>query len=101
MADLIKVNTSRLKTDVSDIRGHIRSIKKEISELRGHSTALDAMWDGPSSEAFKTAFAADIAALDAIVGSLESINDYEDNARQKYDECETRVGDLVDQIKVR
>ena len=101
MADLIKVNTSRLKTDASDIRGHIKSIKKEIQDLKSHRAALDAMWDGESSEAFKAAFSADIKALEEIVKSIESLNGYEDNARQKYDECENRVGDLVNQIKVR
>ena len=101
MADLIKVNTSRLKNDVADIRGHIKSIEKEIADLKVHNTALDAMWDGPSSEAFKAAFAEDIASLEQILKSVASLNDYEANARVKYDECERKVADLVDQIKVR
>lgn len=101
MADLIKVNTSRLKSDVSDIKGHIKSIEKEIADLRSHNAALDAMWDGPSSEAFKMAFEQDIAALEQIVKSISSLNDYEDNARVKYDECERKVSELVNQIKVR
>lgn len=100
MADLIKVNTSRLRNDASDIKAHIAGIKKEISDLRDHNRVLDAMWDGPSSEAFKTAFASDIDALEQILVSLTSLNEYEDNARVKYDECERKVGDLVSQIKV-
>ena len=101
MADLIKVNTSRLRTDVSDIRGHLKGIKKEIQDLRRHNAALDAMWAGPSSEAFKTAFESDIASLEQIVESLTSLNEYEDNARIEYDKCENKVADLVNQIKVR
>lgn len=101
MADLIKVNTSRLKTDASDIQEHIRSIKKEILDLKNHRTALDAMWDGESSEAFKASFTADISALEEIVKSLDSMNKYELNAREKYDECESKVGELVNQIKIK
>ena len=101
MADLIKVNTNRLKTDASTIKDHISSIEKEIEDLRGHNTTLDAMWDGPSSEAFKAAFEADITALEQMVKSLKSLNNYEDNARDKYDDCERKVSDLVNQIKVK
>lgn len=101
MADLIKVNTNRLKDTVSEINSHVKSIEKEIADLKGHNTALDAMWDGPSSEAFKMAFAEDIEALEAIVKTIASLKEYEDNARVKYDKCEQRVADLVNQIKVR
>lgn len=100
MADLIKVNTGRLTSDASEIRKHIAGIRKKIEELRTHNIILDSMWDGPGSEAFKTAFESDIAALEAMLGSLEVMNGYEENAGRKYDECESKVADLVDQIKV-
>ena len=101
MADLIKVNTSRLKSDASDIKGHIKGIKKELLDLKNHRSALDAMWDGEGSEAFKAAFSADITALEQAIKTIEALNGYEDNARKKYDECENQVGDLVNQVKVR
>lgn len=101
MADLIKVNTNRLKTDASTIKGHIDSIIKEIADLRTHNSALDAMWDGPSSEVFKANFEADIKALEEMIKSLKSLNEYEDYARDKYDDCEQKVADLVNQIKVK
>lgn len=100
MADLIKVSTNRLRSDASEIRTHIAEIRKKIEELRTHNMILNSMWDGPGSEAFKIAFESDIAALEAMLGSLEDMNGYEDNAGRKYDECESKVSDLVDQIKV-
>ena len=100
MTELIKVNTGRLRNDASDVKDHIRSIKTKIEELRGHNSTLDAMWDGPSSEAFKLSFANDIASLESIMGALESMNEFEENARKKYDDCESKVADLVDQVKV-
>jgi WXG100 family type VII secretion target len=101
MADLIKVNTSRLNVDLGEIREHIRTIRTLFDDLKQHNSALDGMWDGPASEAFKTGFAADIKALEEVVKMLEGINKYEENARSKYDRCEQKVGDLVNQIHVR
>ncbi|MBR0308415.1 MAG: WXG100 family type VII secretion target [Mogibacterium sp.] len=100
MADWIKVNTNRLKSDASDIENYIQAIRNRITDLRAHSATLDAMWDGPSSEAFKMAFLSDIEALEAIMASLDAMNEYEDVARQKYDECESKVADLVNQVHV-
>ena len=101
MADLIRVNTNRLDTDLKEFGDHIKAIQKSIADLRDHNRVLDGMWDGPASEAFKTGFAADIKALEEVVKMLEGINKYEENARSKYDRCEQKVGDLVDQIHVR
>ncbi len=101
MADIIKVNTNRLGTDAGEVRSNIQLIEKQIAELRTHSRTLDAMWDGPGSEAFKASFESDIVAMEEIVKTLRAINRYEDNARTKYDKCEEEVSSLVNQIKVR
>lgn len=101
MADKIKINTSRLKNDASEIKDHINAINKKVKDLRSHNAVLDGMWDGPSSETFKLAFESDITALETILGALGSLNEYEENARQRYDECEDKVADLVNQIKVK
>jgi len=34
------------------------------------------------------------------MASLDAMNEYEDVARQKYDECESKVADLVNQVHV-
>lgn len=101
MADKIKVNTNRLDTDLKEFGDNIKAIQKAITDLRNHNRALDAMWDGQASEAFKQNFEADIKAMEEMVKTLEGINRYEDNARTKYNNCENKVGDLVNQIHVR
>ena len=101
MADLIKVNTSRLDADLREIGDRIREIRKLVGDLQDHNRVLDGMWDGPASEAFKTSFAADIKALEEVIKMLDGINRYEDNAKNKYNQCEQKVGDLVSQIHVR
>ena len=101
MADLIKVNTNRLDSDVKQFENHIRAIRRQITDLKAHSRTLDSMWDGTASETFKSSFLADINSLEEILKVLDGINRYEDNARIKYDQCETKVGELVNQIHVR
>lgn len=101
MADLIKVNTNRLDTDAREFGDYIKAIIRKIADLRSHNATLDGMWDGPASEAFKMNFEADIKALEQMVKTLEGINRYEDNAKTKYNNCEQKVGDLVNQIRVR
>ena len=101
MADLIKVNTNRLDTDLKEFGDHIKAIQKAIADLRDHNRVLDGMWDGPASEAFKAGFEADIKAMEEMVKTLEGINRYEENAKTKYNQCEQKVGDLVNQIHVR
>ncbi|MBR3200974.1 MAG: WXG100 family type VII secretion target [Mogibacterium sp.] len=101
MADLIKVNTNRLDTDLKEFGDHIKAIQKAITDLRNHNRVLDGMWDGPASEAFKINFESDIKAMEEVVKTLEGINRFEENARTKYNNCESKVGDLVNQIHVR
>lgn len=101
MERVIKVNTNRLKADAADIESHIRSIEMKIAELKEHSLSLDAMWDEPGSEAAKAAFSEDIEALQQKIGSIVSMNEFERFAGQQYDKCESKVADLVNQIRIR
>jgi WXG100 family type VII secretion target len=101
MADIIKVNTNRLDTDQKEFGDHIKAIQKAIADLRNHNRVLDSMWDGEASEAFKMSFEADIKAMEDVVKTLEGINRYEENAKTRYNNCESKVGDLVNQLHVR
>ena len=101
MADLIKVNTNRLEADLNSIGDDIKAIKNLVVALRDHNRALDGMWDGGANDTFKINFEAHIKALEEAVKTLDSINRFEDNAKNKYNQCEQKVGDLVNQIHVR
>ena len=97
MAELIKVNTERLRSDASDIKDYLQIIEKDIEQLRLHSTALSDIWGEAGSEAFEQ----DLSALYEAIKHFSVLNEYENNAVITYDECEYKVGTLVDQIKVR
>ena len=100
MSTKIKINTVSLKSDASSIGSSIQKINKSLINLKNDFTKLDAMWDGPASEAFKTAYNNDIAALNKVIENLKKLNGFETNAREKYDSCEQKVQSIVSSIKV-
>ena len=99
MEDMIKANTSRLGSDVTDIQGRIEEMEKKLADLKEHSVALNAMCDGLDAQEIKAAMGEDISALESMIKQLRALNEYEEYARTQYDECESKVGDLVSQIR--
>lgn len=100
MAQKIKVNTSRLNSDSSQISECIRAMKTEMDKMKTSVSQLDTMWDGESSEAFKNTFNGDMEAMSQIISTLEKFQQDEMNAKKKYDSCESRVGSLISGIRV-
>lgn len=100
MANCIRVNTSRLGSDAERVQSCIRDMKSEMSKMKTSVKQLDSMWDGSSSEAFKKAFNDDVAALGVIIKNLESVHNFEVNAKKKYESCEAKVNELVSGIKI-
>ena len=96
----IKVNTSRLNTDAETVAGLLQGIKTGLSDMKEQVNQLDAMWDGPGSEAFKKAFWDDMDAMAEAVKNLDSMQAYERNAKTKYESCEQKVGAIVAGIRV-
>lgn len=100
MAKIIKVNTVRLGNDADKVRKCISTMNKQMESMKAQIAQLDAMWDGPSSDAFKMAFHDDMKALSIVLKNLEKIHQYETTAKKKYDSCEKKVADIVAGIHV-
>lgn len=98
LADRIKVNTSRMKTDADSIKENVNTISKLYSDLVTKRNQLDDMWDGPASETFKKAFSDDLAALMVMVGNLQKICNYENMAKDCYQSCENQVAGVISDI---
>jgi WXG100 family type VII secretion target len=98
--DVIKVDTNRLNSDAGQIQNSIRQIETAMSNLKSDAAQLNRMWDGPSSEAFIHAFNNDMAALSSLLLNFRHIYDYEMNAKQKYEKCESRAVSLVEGIHI-
>ena len=96
----IRVNTNQLKTDVEKVAESIHSMTTEVGKLENAYHALDAMWDGPASEVFKSVYEHDIEELKEAIKALEKYNVFENGAREKYDTCESEVNSIVGSLRV-
>ena len=95
----IRVNTDSLQSDASAIADSIGVIERGISKLESEYAVLDGMWDGPANEVFKVAYRNDIEELRSIVANLKKFNVFEVEAKDKYNSCESQVGNIVSSIK--
>ena len=100
MADKIRVNTNVLNNDANSVQQCIERMKKSKENLSSAIVTLDGMWDGSSSEAFKGAVQNDLNDLQAIISQLQKIYQYEVTAKDKYNACENRVGEIVRSIRI-
>ena len=96
----LKVDLNRLTNDSNEVGKCIEAMKKQMNVLKTESAHLDQMWDGSTSEVFKKSFNADLKEFEKIVKNLEQIFKYESRARKKYENCEKKVGQIVNRIKV-
>ena len=99
MADKIKINTTRLNTDATEIAARIASLKKEMAAMKDSVNQMNNMWTGQAKNAFVKAFNDDMNALNTMIGNIESIHRFETNAKTKYENCERQVEQLVNSIK--
>ncbi len=100
MSDKIRVNTNVLNNDASNVQQLIARMRKCKTNISSAVATLDGMWDGPSSEAFKSAVQKDLSDLQIIINQLQKIYQYEITAKDKYNSCENRVGEIVRSIRV-
>lgn len=96
----IKVNTGTLKQDTESITESLKKIKDKIKAMQADVKSLNGMWSGEANEQFNQAFQDDLTDLGFICDSIQSLIDYETNAKTEYDTCETKVADLINSITV-
>lgn len=96
----IKINTASLKRDTDNIKKVLSDIEKKALKMQIDVVLMNKMWEGEANMAFNKVFLDDITALRNVVKEVQSIVDYEENAKKEYDSCETRVSELVDSISV-
>ena len=100
MANKIKVDTKRLGTDADKVRQAIAGMKTDLQKMQAQALILDAMWDGPASDAFKQSFRDDAKALSQIITKLENMHQFEVKAKKQYEKCENSVAQTVKGIRV-
>ena len=95
MAEKLIVDSAKLGNDATTVSSAIKNMREKMKIMKQTAKSLDAMWDGPSSDAFKKAFWDDINSLDSILKKLDKIYKYETNAKKQYESCEKQVTNIV------
>lgn len=96
----IKVNTDELRSDAATISGNIQRVTEEINRIEEALRTLNVMWEGPAGDAFIQVCGHDLEQLRTIVETLKKFNAFENNAREKYDNCESEVRDVVNSLRI-
>ncbi len=100
MANIVKINTDSLNSDISRIEQTERSIENVKNSINASIRSLNGMWQGPAHDKFEAQFAKDYEAMNEICEMLKDIIGNLKYARKGYDTCEDKVGDIVRSIKV-
>lgn len=98
LSDKIRFNTIRLKNDTDSIKENVDTILQLYSELVEKRAQLDAMWDGPASEAFKKAFGDDLVGLMTMISNMQRIYNYGNMSKECYENCENQVSGVISDI---
>lgn len=97
---LIEVNTSTLKTDVSEIEDELRAILQCAEKLSATLGQLEGMWDGNAKQAFSLAVKEDLNMLKELVKAIQDLTNKTGIAREEYDRCENAVAQIIASIRV-
>ena len=96
----ITIDTNSLLSDITEMKEILTGIQKAVNSLYDAAGVLDSMWDGPAKEAFIKQFKKDHADMIQYCEDMESIIVNWEFAREKYDECENIVGELVSNMGI-
>lgn len=96
----IKVNTGKLKSDAEQVGNCIKEMEKQLEKLAATIAELNKMWEGPTKTVFTAVVENDRKAALEVVKEVKSLYDYETMAKNKYNECEKKIEDIIASIRV-
>lgn len=98
--EYFEVDTAVLRQTAAEVGQGLSDMRAKLDALVEKMAALDAMWDGPASEAFRTQFNSDCASFQEMCGVIQDFRDSVEYAAKEYDVCEGKVGEAVDAIRL-
>ena len=100
MANIIKINTSSLGTDISRIEQNGNAIKSAKDDINDSINSLSAMWEGPAHDRFMSQFTKNYEEMNELCEMLDELLKNLDYAKKEYESCEDKVGDIVRAIQI-
>lgn len=96
----IEINTVKLFQDIETLETDVEKFDNQMKKMFSSISELDAMWDGPASEAFKQQFQIDYQFCEEMSKVLKDLIESLKHAREEYDKCEQNVEDLICAIQI-
>lgn len=98
--EYFEVDTAILRQSAAEVGQGLSDMQTRLNALVEKMTELDAMWDGPASETFRTQFNSDCAAFQEMCDVIRDFMDSMEYAAKEYDVCEGKVKEAVNAIQV-
>ncbi len=95
-----KISTSRLGKDIEQIQNLLVLMERSITNMQTSVEQMNKMWEGLSKQAFVTAFSDDMKSVSDVLKELKSLNNYEIDAKNDYENCERQVADLISHMRI-
>lgn len=95
-----EVVTETLRSDAENMEGDIQTLSKVLDKIISDISTLNTMWEGSAKEAFNVQFEIDCEYIRETIKIIDNIAQKMKNAGNKYNQCENRVGELVNSLKI-
>lgn len=97
---VLEIETGRLQSDIDSLKMHLEGMRQTGDRMMTGINALSAMWEGEAKNAFTMQFQSDYQVLRDMADAIEKMILALEEARNKYDKCESSVGSIINAIRV-
>lgn len=97
---VLETDTRALERDTGRMTFTLRRINDEIEGMYDAVRALDAMWEGPTNQAFRLQFRNDYENMTSLCQTVQDLLNCMINATHRYEAAGRQSEDLVDQIPI-
>jgi len=95
MAEIVKVNTARMKADMDKFEAFINELQHLIDVADADASKLEKMWDGENHDDISKAIREKLQTLRKAVSGMDTILEFEESARAEFDKCCAKVDDVI------
>lgn len=96
----IVVNTVALSRDIEQLKNLLNQLEKNRRKLAQEIQELNAMWQGPSNQAFNAQFKTDCTSFENLCKTIREMIQAMEHARTEYDQCDNKVNGLVAALRI-
>ena len=96
----IQADTNYLNVTINDMNTDFRGLTGLVDGIYQDMKELDAMWDGPANDAFNVQFENDRQDFLELCKEIQKYIEKVDLAKKEYNNCESKVADIVNSIRI-